>query len=370
MDIPLVDINAQYQVIGTEIDAAFREVMATSKFILGEKVAEFETMFAEAIGAEYVIGVASGTAALNLAVEATAVGPGDEVITVPNTWISTAFAATARGAKVVLVDIDKDTLQMDPAKLEAALTSRTKAVIPVHMYGHPAPMTAIEEICRRRGVSIIEDVAQAPMARVDGRMTGSFGDVACFSFYPGKNLGCLGDGGAIATNDADIAARVKSLRNYGQSAPHRHEEVGYNARLDALQAAVLSVKLPYLAGWNRARRACAGQYLEALKDLPVWILQPAAGVESAAHLFPIQLDNRDACLTYLRDNGIMSQIHYPTPIHLQPCYEDLGYGIGDFPNAESYSERTLSLPLYPELTNGQIRRVVDTLKNFLVGCEE
>lgn len=363
--IPFVDLNAQRNTIKAELAAAMEDVFATSSYIRGPALPKFEENFARLTGAKYVFGVGSGTDALHLAVRALGIGPGDEVVTVANTWISTAFAASYVGAKVVFVDVDPNTYQMDPNRLEEAITQNTKAVIPVHLYGHPAPMDEIMAICRPRGIKVIEDVAQAPLAEVSGRQIGTIGDIGCYSFYPSKNLGCYGDGGAVVCNDASLAEILKRLANYGQSEPFHHELVGYNSRLDTLQAAILDAKMPHLAKWTEARRTVSAWYAERLAGLPIKCPAEAENAKCVYHLYVVQIDRRDECIAYLRDHGVMAQIHYPNPIHLQPCYADLGYRPGDFPVIEAASKRILSLPMYPELTQDQVGVVADTLSAFI-----
>ncbi len=366
--IPFVDLALQFAEYDAEIMAAIRKVAEDAAFIRGLALSEFEEKFAALHDVRHAIGVASGTDALSLAVRALGVGTGDEVITVPNTWISTAFAISHAGAKPVLVDVDSNTYQMDPSALEEAITSKTKAVISVHMFGHPAPMAEIEAICRPRNIKIIEDVAQAPLAKTGQRLVGSIGDMSCFSFYPSKNLGAFGDGGIILTDDDELAEAVLCLSNYGQkgrAATAIHDGIGYNSRLDTLQAAILLCKLPYLERWTLARRRAAAKYDELLAPLSVKCPGTAPGAEPVYHLYVVQLDNRDACHAYLRDNGVMAQIHYPSLIHLQACYRDLGYKKGDFPVSEKVCERIVSLPIYPEITDQQIYRVVETLAHFV-----
>ncbi len=365
--IPFVDLARQFSGMEAEVMAAIRSVASGASFIRGAALGDFEERFAALHGVKHARGVASGTDALVIAVRALGIGPGDEVVTVPNTWISTAFAISHAGASPVFADIDPETYQMDPGSLEAAITPRTKAVIPVHLFGHPAPMAEIEAICRPRGIKIIEDVAQAPLAKEKGRLAGTMGDMACFSFYPSKNLGAFGDGGLILTDDDDLAATVLRLSNYGQEgviASGRHDDIGFNSRLDTLQAAVLACKLPYLEGWTDARRQAAARYDDVLEKLPVERPVTASGAEPVYHLYAVQVDDRDACHAYLRGQGVLAQVHYPVPLHLQKCYRSLGYGQGDFPVAESLSERILSLPIYPEITGDQIGRVADVLSTF------
>lgn len=363
--IPFVDLRAQYQSIKAEIDEAMESVLDSTAYIRGPALGEFEKAFASLVGVNHAIGVASGTSALHLAVRALGLGPGDEVITVANTWISTAFAVSYVGATPVLIDIDPGTYQMDVAALERAVTPNTKAVIPVHMFGHPAPMADIMDICRPRGIKIIEDVAQAPLAETGGLRTGTMGDLACYSFYPSKNLGCFGDGGAVLTNDRGLAETVRHLANYGQAAAHEHVLVGYNSRLDTLQAAVLLAKLPHLAQWTEMRRDRAARYFEKLKGLDITLPVETADARAVYHLFVIQTERRDECIKYLRDNGIMAQVHYPNLIHRQPCYAGLGYDDGDFPVAAAWVGKILSLPMYPELTDRQIDLVADVLAEFV-----
>jgi dTDP-4-amino-4,6-dideoxygalactose transaminase len=363
--IPFVDLAAQYHAIKAEIDAAMLNVISNSAFIHGPDVAEFEAEFARVMGVKNVVGVASGTDALHLAVRALGIGPGDEVITVVNTWISTAFSATYAGARVVLVDIDPETYQMDVNALARAITPRTKAVIPVHLFGHPAPMREIVALCQHHGIRIIEDIAQAPLAAIEGKIAGTFGDIGCFSFYPSKNLGCFGDGGAVVTNDDALAEKVRRLADYGQEKRFDHLMVGYNSRLDTLQAAVLKTKLPYLETWTAARRRNAGLYDARLKRLGVKVAGEAKDARAVYHLYVVEVERRNECLAYLRENGIMAQVHYPELIHRQPCYADLGYRDQDFPIAVAAVDRILSLPMYAELTETQIDQVVDVLGTFL-----
>ena len=366
--IPLVDLARQFADLEDELMAAMQGVAANAAFIRGPAVGQFEDRFAALHDMPHAIGVGSGTDALNLAVRALGIGPGDEVVTQPNTWISTAFAADTVGATPVFADIDPATYQMDPASLERVITPNTKAVIPVHMFGHPAPMTEIEAICRRRGIRIIEDVAQAPLARIDGRLAGTIGDIACYSFYPSKNLGCYGDGGLVMTADDDLAATVRRLADYGQTTPHHHVDVGINSRLDTLQAAVLLAKLPHLEAWTDARRRAAALYDDRLAGLPVTPPMTAPGAEPVYYVYVVQVDDRDACLAHIRQHGVMAQLHYPQIVPAQDCYRHLGYTPGDLPGAEAANRRILSLPMYAEIEAAQIERVVDTVTRFVRGA--
>jgi dTDP-4-amino-4,6-dideoxygalactose transaminase len=362
--IPFVDLGKQFEDLDSDIMQAIRSVAESSAFIRGAPLQEFEQAFADLHGVRHAIGVGSGTDALNLSVLALGLESGDEVITVPNTWISTAFAISLAGATPVFVDINPDTYQLDADLLEQAITDRTKAIIPVHLFGHPAPMVEIEAICQKHDIRIIEDVAQAPLAKSHGRTVGTIGSFGCFSFYPSKNLGAYGDGGLILTSDDQLAETVRQLANYGQSETYTHVRVGINSRLDTLQAAVLLCKLSKLEKWTENRRAAAKLYDQLLSSLPVKRAVTADGAEPVYHLYVIEVDDRDNCLHWLRDNGVMAQIHYPSVIHLQKCYQYLGYKKGDFPVAENAADRMISLPMYPEITADQIGQVVETLKKF------
>lgn len=363
--IPFVDLGTQFDDMETNIMEVVRAVAKSSAFIRGGPLTDFEQAFAELHGVRHAIGVGSGTDALNLSVLALGLEPGDEVITVPNTWISTAFAISLAGATPVFIDIDPNTYQLDANLLEQAITSRTKAIIPVHLFGHPAPMDEIEGICQKHNIRIIEDVAQAPLARISGRTVGTIGSLGCFSFYPSKNLGAYGDGGLVLTSDDQLAETVRQLANYGQSETYNHVRIGINSRLDTLQAAILLCKLPNLEISTVKRRAAAKIYDELLAPLPVKRAATAVEAEPVYHLYVIEVDDRDNCLRWLRKNGVMAQIHYPTVIHLQECYRHLGHMKGDFPAAEKAADRMISLPMYPEITPDQIGKVVEVLKEFL-----
>ena len=363
--IPFVDLVAQYRTIETEVRAAIDEVLARQNFILGTPVDEFEHAFAEFIGVGHAVGVGNGLDALRLALQALDIGAGDEVILPANTYIATALAVSALGARPVPVDCDARTYNLDPALIEAAVTSRTRAIIPVHLAGQSADMDPVLEIAGRCGLHVIEDAAQAHGTRYKGRACGSLGNAGCFSFYPGKNLGAFGDAGAVTTDDTALAARLRRLRNYGQEEKYVHVEQGINSRLDSVQAAVLGVKLRYLARWNAARAAHAEYYAELLAGIgDLVIRQPAPDSTHIYHLFIVETARRDALRRHLTAAGIDTNIHYPIPIHLQQAYSELGYRAGDFPVAEKLARHALSLPMYPELTRGQIQRIAHELRAF------
>jgi dTDP-4-amino-4,6-dideoxygalactose transaminase len=364
--VPFVDLGAQYRSIASEVNEATARIMREADFILGKEVGLFEEEFAAFCEAKYAIGVDSGTSALELALRACDIGAGDEVITAANSFIATALAISHAGAKPVLVDVDPYTYTIDVAEIERAITPRTKAIIPIHLYGHPAHMEPIQHLAERHNLLVIEDACQAHGARYRGKRVGSLGHAAAFSFYPGKNLGAYGDGGMVVTNDQNVAKRLQMLRNYGQKEKYYHLIRGYNRRLDTLQAAVLRIKLKYLEKWNAARQCNATLYRELLEGSSVSIPVEASGAESVWHLYVIRTDRRDALMEYLVHRGISPGIHYPTPIHLQPAYLDLGYKRGDFPITEKYSQRILSLPMYAELSDEQISRVASTICEFLI----
>jgi dTDP-4-amino-4,6-dideoxygalactose transaminase len=348
------------------MDAVIQNVLEQCAFILGSEVVEFEREFARYIGVKHAVGVCSGTDALEMALRACSVGPGDEVITVPNTYIATCEAISQVGATIRWVEVDERTYNISPANVEAAITPRTRAILPVHLYGQPADMAPIMEIARRHGLKVIEDCAQAHGATYRGKKVGTFGEVGCFSFYPGKNLGAYGDGGAVVTNDDGIAEKVRMLRNHGQREKYVHLIEGYCHRLDNLQAAVLGVKLPHLDGWNKARQAHAALYDTLLAAIPE-VVTPyvSRDVEHVYHLYVIQVPNRDSVQTALRVKGIETGIHYPIPLHEQPAYARLGHRPEDFPISHRLGREILSLPMYPELNDEQIHYVVDTLKGAI-----
>jgi dTDP-4-amino-4,6-dideoxygalactose transaminase len=364
LHVPFVDLAAQYSSIQAEVDAAMAKVLQKTDFILGADVKAFEEEFAAYSGAKYCVSVDSGTSALEMALRAYNIGAGDEVITVANTFIATALAISYTGARVVLVDINPHTYTIDVDRIEAAITPRTKAIIPVHLYGQPADMDPIMEIARRHNLVVIEDACQAHGASYKGRQAGSIGHAAAFSFYPGKNLGAYGDGGGVTTNDENVNKTLLSLRNYGQSKKYHHEIQGFNRRLDTLQAAVLRVKLKYLDQWNNARREHAKLYNELLADAPVSRPHEPSYAKSIYHLFVIRAQDREGLRSALAEQDITAIMHYPLPIHLQPAYKELGYERGNFPITEKFADQILSLPMYAELTDEAIERVVHYVKEF------
>jgi dTDP-4-amino-4,6-dideoxygalactose transaminase len=363
----MVDLRAQYERIRGEVDAAMAGVLRSTQFIKGEDCALLEQEFAAYCGAAHAVGVANGTDALILALRAYGVGPGDEVVTVANTFIATGEAILLNGARPVFVDVDPETFTMDAALVERALSPRTKLILPVHLYGHPADMRPILELAARRGLPVLEDAAQAHGAELHGKRAGSLGHAACFSFYPGKNLGAYGDAGMLTSGDRDFAARVRQLANHGGGAnKYDNVVVGTNSRLDTLQAAVLRVKLRHLDAWNRERRERVAAYDRALADLPgVRLPREREGARSAWHLYTIRCDERDALQAHLRAQGIGTAVHYPRPIHLQPAMAAAGGRPGDLPVSERLSREVLCLPLYPELPLATVDRVAGQVRSFL-----
>lgn len=364
MRVPFVDLVAQHEGLRDEIEDAAASVMRNASFILGKDVSLFEEEFAAYCQADYALGVDSGTSALEMIVRAYGIGPGDEVITQANSFVASALAIAFTGATPVLVDVDPDTYTLDPARLEAAITPRTKAIMPVHLYGQPADMDPIMEIAERHGLVVIEDACQAHGAQYKGRPTGSIGHAAAFSFYPSKNLGADGDGGMVVTRDSEVAEAIKMLRNYGSVKKYEHMMIGYNHRLDTLQAAILRVKLPHLNDWNAARREHADMFDELLQNANVELPVVADYALPVWHLYVIRVDNRDGLQAYLSERNISSGIHYPIPIHMQPAFEYLGYKKGQFPISESHAERILSLPMYPELTPEMIEHTAMAVREF------
>lgn len=363
MNVPFLDLQAQHGPLRSELAEVISEVIESGAFAGGPFVDAFEKDFANFCDCEHAIGVGNGTDALWLALLACGIGRDDEVITVPNTFIATAEAISFCGARPVFVDVDERTYTMDPAALEKALTVKTKAIIPVHLFGQPADMDPILEFARDRGLRVIEDAAQAHGAEYRGCKAGSLGDIGCFSFYPGKNLGAFGEAGAVVTNDQELAEKVRILRDHGQVRKYRHAVVGWNCRMDGIQGAVLRVKLRHLAEGNRKRRAHAAYYERVLSDLDEVILPFAADyAEHIYHIYAIRVQERDRVLQALQSEGIGCGIHYPTPIHLQEAYRSLGYRPGAFAVAERTSDELLSLPMFPELTQAQLTRVTEVLE--------
>ena len=356
--IPLMDMVAQYRSIKDEIDQAISGVLEKGQFILGPNVAALEKEIADYIGVSHGVGVASGTDALILAMRALNIGPGDEVIVPAYTFFATAEAVLLVGATPVLVDIEPGTYMMNLGQIAGRITERTKAIIPVHLYGHPVDMTSLMELARKHNLKVIEDNAQAFGAEHQGRKTGSFGDVACLSFFPSKNLGGCGDGGMVVTNDAGVAERVRMLRTHGWKKKYFPEVVGYNSRLDELQAAILRVKLRHVDKWNERRRELADQYRERLAD-SVTVPVESDGARHVYHLFIIEVQDRDRFQQLLKEQGIPTAVYYPQPLHLNEPLKYLGYKLGDFPVSESASERTVSIPFYPEISQEQLDRVWD-----------
>lgn len=362
--IPLVELQTQFRSIEHEIRAAIDEVFARSWFIMGEQVKAFEEEFASYIGTKHAVGVGSGTEAVHLALVAAGVRPGDDVITAANTCVPTPAAISFAGAKPVLVDIEPATSTVDPAKLSEAITDRTKAIVPVHMYGHPCDMDPILEIANDYKLVVVEDCAHAHGSKYRGKRCGSFGTAAAFSFYPSKNLGAYGDGGAVLTNDDGIAAEIRMLRNYGEERRYYHPIKGYNSRLDELQAAVLRVKLRHLETWNTARRERAAAYRRHLAGLSVVPPSEAPWAKHVYYLFVVRSTHRDALQVHLEQNQIKTLIHYPIPVHLQEAYADLGLPAGTFPETEKVADEVLSLPMYPELPLDSITRVAQAIADF------
>jgi dTDP-4-amino-4,6-dideoxygalactose transaminase len=363
--IPFVDLKRQYAAIRDEVHQAIQDVLDQCAFASGPAVAAFEAEFARYCGVRHCVGVNSGTSALHLALIACGVGPGDEVITVPMTFVATAWAISYVGARPVFVDIEPETYTMDVEQVERAVTSRTRAILPVHLYGQMAHLDPLLELCERHGLALVEDAAQAHGATYYGRRAGAVGRVGCFSFYPGKNLGAYGEGGAITTNDDAMAARVRALRDHGQSGKYRHEELGFNYRMDGIQGAVLGVKLRRLDRWNAARRQVAARYRVMLGDTPLVLPREAEGRGHVWHLYVVRHAERDRLQQALAAAGIATGLHYPIPVHLQPAYAHLGHGVGEFPVAEQVAQQCLSLPIYPELGAEEQAHIVQVVKQAI-----
>jgi dTDP-4-amino-4,6-dideoxygalactose transaminase/acetyltransferase-like isoleucine patch superfamily enzyme len=360
--VPFVDLKTQYRAIRGEIRGAIDRILDSGSYVLGEEVAAFEREFAAYSAAEFGVALNSGTSALHLALLAADIGPGDEVITVPFTFVATVAAILYAGAKPVLVDIDPRTFTLDVAQLERAIGPRTRAIMPVHLYGQPADMEPIQAIARRHGLVVIEDAAQAHGAEYKGQRAGRLGDLGCFSFYPGKNLGAYGEGGLVTTNNAEYARKIRMLRDWGQERKYRHVLKGYNYRMEGFQGAILRVKLRRLEEWTEARRAHASRYDELLAGSGVTTPIAMADRRHVYHVYAVRTNRREALQHDLQAAGIQSGIHYPIPVHLQPAYADLGYREGDFPESERAAAEVLSLPMYPELTVELQQRVVEAVR--------
>jgi dTDP-4-amino-4,6-dideoxygalactose transaminase len=360
--VPYLDLKAQYHSIKPEIDAAIAGILESSQFVLGSEVASFEREFAAFCSATECVALNSGTSALHLALLCAGIEPGDEVITVPFTFVASIAAILYCGAKPVLLDIDPRSFTIDPAAIEACITSRTKAILPVHLYGHPADMDPILEVGRRHSLVVIEDAAQAHGAEYKGRRAGSLGDIACFSFYPTKNLGAYGEGGAITTNNPKYAQAIRMLRDWGQDRKYHHLLRGYNYRMEGMQGAILRVKLRQLEKWTEARRRIATQYNKLLADSGVELPSEMAWARHAYHVYTLRSENRDGLQSALAADGIQTAIHYALPAHLQPAYADLNYGRGAFPQSEKAAAQVLSLPIYPELTAESVAEVARAVK--------
>jgi len=362
--IPFLDLKAQYRQIKPQIDAAVMGVVESGNYVLGPQVEAFEERFADYCAVRHCKALNSGTSALHLALLAAGVGPGDEVITVSMTFVATAAAILYCGARPVYVDVDPVSWTMDPACVEAAITPRTKAILPVHLHGLMADMDPIMEIARRHKLVVIEDAAQAHGAEYKGRRIGSIGDMACFSFYPGKNLGAYGEGGAVTTNDAAFAKRLRMLRDWGSEKRYYHDIKGGNYRMEGVQGAVLGVKMKYIEGWTESRRKNAALYNKLLEGTPYVTPKTPSDLRHVSHVYAIAHPKRDALQTYLTEKGVSSGIHYPVPVHLQKCFSELNHKPGDFPHSEKAAAQTLSLPMYPELKAEQIEEVVAALKSW------
>ena len=366
--VPFLDLQAENRSVWDELQQAIDKVASRSEFILGPAVERFEQAFAAYLGARFCVGLNNGTSALHLALQACDLGPGDEVITTPHTWISTSWAISYVGAKPVFVDIDPVTYNLDPAQVERAVTPRTRAILPVHLYGQACDMDSLTQIAQRHHLLLIEDAAQAHGAFFNQRRLGTLGQIGCFSFYPGKNLGAFGEGGAVVTNDERLAARIRRLRDHAQDGRHRHVEIGHNARMEGIQGAVLDVKLRHLDKWNAARAGHASRYCERLADVPNIQLPSCPRPESHVwHLFVVLVRgvDRGRLQRQLAERGIATAVHYPTPVPYQPAYAHLGHKPGDFPVAEDVMGCCLSLPLFPTLRDEQIDFVAGTLKDLM-----
>lgn len=364
MQVPFVDLKKQYLSIKDEIDSSIKEVLDNTAFILGKKVEDFEKKFAELCNVKHCIGVNNGTSALRLALQALDIKPNDEIITTPFTFIATAEAISHTGAKPVFVDIDKKTYCIDPEKISEKITKRTKAIMPVHLFGQPADMGPILEIGEKHNIKVIEDAAQAHNASYKSRKAGSMGDIGCFSFYPGKNLGAYGEAGAVCTNDEAIAKNLVLLRQHGELVRYYHDIIGDNCRMEAFQGAVLGVKIRYIEEWTEKRRKNAECYNKLMKNLDIVLPHEADYARHVYHIYAIRAKNRDRLREFLGKNGISTGIHYPIPVHLQKAYSFMGIKKGSFPISEKVADEILSLPMYPELSEEQMGYISNTIKSF------
>src|SRR5689334_16815464 len=362
--VPYLDLPAQMRPIRKEIEAAIARTLDNCSFCLGPDVAQFEKDFARFCDAQHCVGFNSGTSALHVALLLLNIGPGDEVISTPCTFVATSWAISYVNAKPVYVDVDDATFNLDPKLIEQAITPKTKAILPVHLYGHPFDIEPILAIGKKHGIPVVEDACQAHGAKYKGKTIGTFGEMSCYSFYPGKNLGAAGEGGALVTNNADFAKRARSLREHGSSVRYYHDEVGFNYRMEGIQGAVLGVKLPHLNSWTAGRRRVAHLYHRLLADTPLQLPKEASWAESVYHLYVVRHPKRDDLKKHLEANGVGCALHYPLPLHMQKCYASLGYKEGAFPVSEKAARECLSLPIYPELTDAQVQRVADVIKDF------
>lgn len=367
VSVPYLDLKAQYRSIKSEIHAAVSSVLESSQFVLGAEVAAFEQEFAKYCGAAHCVAVNSGTSALHLALLAAGVGPGDEVITVPFTFVASIAAILYTGARPVLVDIDPGSFNINPAAFEAAITPQTKATLPIHLYGQSAEMDPILEIARKHRLAVIEDAAQAHGAKYKNRTAGTLGDIGCFSFYPTKNLGAYGEGGAVTTNDPDYAKKIRLLRDWGQDSKYHHLLRGFNYRMEGLQGAILRVKLRHLEQWTEARRAIAAQYNQRLANRGITLPREMPWARHVYHVYSLRTPDRDSFRAALQAHGIQTSIHYAIPVHLQPAYAELGYGRGSFPESEAAANEVVALPIYPELTESQVDLVCETVRKVAAG---
>jgi dTDP-4-amino-4,6-dideoxygalactose transaminase len=362
--IPFVDLHRQYKSIQTEIDQVIQDVIKDTAFIGGKRVTEFESEFANWLGVKHCIGCANGTDSIEILLKAMNIGPGDEVLVPAISWISTSEAVSSVGATPIFIDIDEETYTIDVTKIEAGISDKTKAIIPVHLYGQPADMPKIIQIAQKHQLKILEDCAQAHGAKINGKRIGTFGHAASFSFYPGKNLGAYGDSGGMTTNDDQIATIARRIANHGQEGKHNHLMEGRNSRLDGLQAAILKVKLPHLNKWVEQRNRVAQMYLDKVDNNKFELPQLKSGYEHAWHLFVIRSERRNELMSYLKGKGIDTAIHYPTALPFLPCYQNRNYSPADFPVAFAYQAKILSIPMFPELEDSEIEKVITVLNEF------